>query len=75
MFYTVISKSGWQNDCWKIQQTHESKPEAEAHKQRIRQRNDATQSHYNVEIKAHRKPLRELYRDERVVFADGTEAW
>jgi hypothetical protein len=75
MFYTVISKSGWQNDFWKVVRTLESKPEAEALKKEIHQRSDATQDHYDVKIKTHRKPLRELYTDDRVRFADGTEAW
>lgn len=75
MFYTVISKSGWSGDFWKVQETFTNKDEAEAYKTKIHQRRDATSEHYNVEIKAHKKHLADLLTyGDLVRFSDGTSA-
>ena len=77
MYYTVISKSGWQNDCWHVQKTFTDKGNAQAYKDKIHQRTDATQDHYKTAIKAHRKKISQLLTDGDVVkFSDGTwAAW
>ena len=75
MFYTVISKSGWQGDSWKIQKTFKSRKDAEEFKERIFQRRDPTHDHYHVQVKAHRKALTKLLTAfDTIRFSDGTEA-
>lgn len=75
MNYTVISKSGWQGDGWAVGETFSDKGRAEAFARGLRQRRDATQDHYHVAIKAHRKRLADLLDrggGDWVRFADGT---
>lgn len=77
MNYTVISQSGWQGDHWKAVETFTDKREAQDFAAGLRQRGDATQDHYNVTIKAHRKRLADLMDrggGDWVQFADGTRA-
>lgn len=78
MFYTIISKSGWQSDVnWKVRETANDKQKAEQYAERIRT-SDARQDGYHVRIKAHVKPISQLTRWEdggRVKFSDGTIAY
>lgn len=75
MNYTVISKSGWETDLWKVQKTFSTRKKAQTHADKIHQRTDATQIHYNVQIKAHKKSLGKLLTNGSTVkFSDGTRA-
>jgi hypothetical protein len=75
MYYTIISKSAWQGDCWAIVDTYPNKQTAHDEATKLRNRTDARSNFYNVKVKAHRKELHELMdRNERIVFSDGTWA-
>jgi len=76
MFYTVISKSGWDTDYWRVRKTFMDKSKAEAYAKRIKT-SDPKQNGYNVNIKAHRKTLSQIADDQMdtVTFSDRTRAY
>jgi hypothetical protein len=77
MFYTIIGKSGWNTDFWRVNETCTNKQEAQKRARDLRQP-EATQHNYKVVVKAHRKPLADLidrsYGGNVVKFNDGTRA-
>ena len=75
MNYTVISKSGWVNDQWKVMKTFHNKKEAGEYAKTLRQ-SDAKREAYRVEVRAHRRELSELMNHDAdcVRFSDGTRA-
>jgi len=75
MYYTLVLKSGWVDDYWRLGQTFTNADEAKAavvnHK-----RNDVREMGYCIDVKRHRKPLSQLLTShDNVRFTDGTEAW
>jgi len=73
MNYTVIHKSGWASDQWRLGQTFTDKKEANRHAAAIRT-SDAKDVKYNVVVKAHRNKLKKNWDNDTVKFSDGTIA-
>lgn len=76
MKHTVVSKSGWQGDYWRVRRTLNNKAEAEQFANEIKTA-DVTRDGYHVQIKAHRKSLTQLMSmayGDAVKFSDGTIA-
>ena len=72
MYYTILTKSNWVGDDWRVWQVSMSKKEALELAQKARDNDD----HARVIIKAHRKPLSLLsnYDNWTVKFSAGTTA-
>lgn len=72
MYYTILTKSNWVGDSWKVYQMTVDKKEAQELADLARDNDD----HARVTIKAHRKPLSLLssYENWTVKFSDGTTA-
>jgi len=74
MNHTVISKSGWQGDHWRVRKTFSSKAKAQQFAGSIKT-SDVKCNGYRVSIKSHRKPIARLIgSDDMVHFSDGTRA-
>ena len=74
MNYTIITKSGWSSDGWRVRGTFAERDSARAFMAELRQ-TDPREDGYHVAVKAHRLGLMELEDGTGLVrFSDGTLA-
>lgn len=73
--YTVIQKSGWQGDNWRVAKTFSNKDDAQQFVNQNTQPN-ARDDFYRTRIMSHRRPLAKManWDSETVKFSDGTVA-
>lgn len=77
MYYTVITKSAWTSDNFKVYDTYTDEKEAKFVQQSIKSPHSKDSTYY-VMIKKHRKPIKDLTTEHNgwgnVEFSDGTRA-